>query len=111
MWFQVDPDRVHVRINTKVGRAKDFHMQANSDIAIQIIDQEDFYHWVTIYGTVVDRIEEGDPNRGELATESIDGLAQLYLGEAPYPLRSDDSERRVLYKIAPSQIVTFGGQD
>ena len=52
MWFQADPDRIHVRINTKVGRAKDKHMQASPNVSIQIIDHENFYHWITIYGRI-----------------------------------------------------------
>lgn len=108
MWFQADHDRIHVCINTKIGRAKDKHMQANPNVSIQVIDNTNFYHWITIYGTIVERIEETDLKRGHLATQSIDELAQLYLGESPYPLRSDAKEQRALYRILPSQIVTFG---
>jgi len=77
------------------------------DVTIQITNPENPYHWVTIYGKVDEIIEESDPQNGHLATEGIDDLAELYIQQRPYPFRSE-GEERVLFKIAPTQIVTFG---
>jgi hypothetical protein len=57
---------------------------------------------------VVRIIEEDDEADGHLATENIDDLADVYLGKRPYPLRDPRGEVRVLYKVEPTRIVTFG---
>ncbi len=108
MWFQAHRDNEHFEINTVVGRVKDRQMQANPDVSIQIINPRNAYHHVTIYGVVADRIPEFDPERGHLATESIDAAAELYVKQRPYPFRVE-GEERVLYLIRPTKIVTFGG--
>jgi hypothetical protein len=59
------------------------------------MNPENPYHWLTVYGRVVEVVDEYDPERGHLATESIDDLAEKYLGQRPYPFR-DEGEIRVL---------------
>ncbi|MFQ5426151.1 MAG: TIGR03618 family F420-dependent PPOX class oxidoreductase [Gaiellales bacterium] len=108
MWFRASLDRRHVEINTVTGRVKDRHMRRHPHVSVQIIDPKNPYHWLTIYGDIVDVIPEGDPERGAAPTESIDTLAELYVNQRPYPFRSGDEER-VLHVVAPTQIVTFGG--
>jgi hypothetical protein len=71
------------------------------------VNPENPYHWVTIYGEVDEVVEESDPERGHLATESIDSLAELYVDQRPYPFRVE-GEMRVLAYVRPEQIVTFG---
>lgn len=107
MWFRANADGRHVEINTTKGRAKERHMRRSPNVTIQITNPQNPYHWVTIYGRVVDAIEESDPQRGHLATEGIDDLSELYLGQRPYAMRSP-GEERVLFLIAPTQITTFG---
>jgi PPOX class probable F420-dependent enzyme len=107
MWFEASPDGRHVHINTAKGRAKDRQMRATPRISVQAINPANPYHWITIYGTVTETIEESDPAQGHLATESINRLAKTYLGADEYPLRSGD-EQRVLFKVRPDKIVTFG---
>ncbi len=107
MWFRASPDGEHVEINTGKGRAKDRHMRRDGRVTIQITNPENPYHWVTIYGKVDEIIEESNPDRGHLATESIDALSQSYINQSPYPFRSPDEER-VLFLISPTQVVTFG---
>ncbi len=63
---------------------------------------------MTINGTVDEIIDEDDPETGHLATESIDALAEKYMGERPYPLRNPKGEVRVLFKLRPTKILTFG---
>ncbi len=64
------------------------------------------YHFMTIDGVVEEIIEEDDPENGHFATENVD--AQKYLGTSPYPLRNPKGEVRVLYKVRPTKILTFG---
>ena len=46
------------------------------------------YHWVTVYRQVDEIVDESDPERGHLATESIDELARLYVDQyLPLPHR------------------------
>ena len=73
-----------------------------------LLNPQNPYHWLTVYGRVVEVIEENDPERGHLATENIDDLAAKYLGERPYPLRDPAGEIRVRYAVEPRRVVTFG---
>jgi PPOX class probable F420-dependent enzyme len=107
MWFRVAPDGEHIEINTVKGRAKDRHMRREGRITLQVTNPENPYHWVTIYGTVAEVIEETDSERGHLATESIDTLAETYIGQRPYPMRAP-GEMRALFMISPTQVTTFG---
>ena len=107
MWFRAAPDGRHVELNTVRGRVKYHHIRRHPEVSVQIIDPTNPYRWLTIYGRSVDEIDEDDPERGRLATESIDALAQLYVNQSPYPFRID-GEVRTLFLVAPTQIVTFG---
>ncbi len=107
MWFEASPDRSHVHINTVMGRAKDRQMRATGHAAINAINPENPYHWVTLYCDVDHVIDETDPDHGHLATESIDRLAKLYLDADVYPMRAD-GEQRSLFVLRPTKIVTFG---
>ncbi len=105
MWWGTDG--THVQLNTKKGRLKWKNLTDRGEVSIQAIDPEDPYHWITVYGTVVDVIDEEDPERGHLATESIDDFGELYVGQRPYPFR-EVGEVRVLFLIRADKIVTFG---
>jgi PPOX class probable F420-dependent enzyme len=107
MWFRAAPDGRHVEINTVRGRAKYHHLKRHPEASVQIIHPANPYRWLTIYGRVEELVEEDDPAHGHLVTESIDALAQLYLGQSPYPFRAE-GEVRSLFLLAPAQIVTFG---
>jgi PPOX class probable F420-dependent enzyme len=101
-------DGTYLYLNSVRGRLKDRNIRARPDVTVMLMNPENPYHWMTIYGVVEQIIEEDDPQQGHLATESIDGLASKYLGTSPYPLRDPQGEVRVLYKVRPVQIVTFG---
>ena len=65
---------------------------------------------MSIQGVVDDVIDEDDPVRGSVATDSINELSQKYLGESTYPLRDPDgTEVRSLYRIRPIRVVVFAG--
>lgn len=107
MWFRASADRKHLEINTVVGRVKDRQMRRHPSVSVQILNGANPYHWMNIYGEIVEIIEERDSGRGNLATESIDALAELYIGKTPYPFRAK-GEQRVIHLVEPTQIVTFG---
>lgn len=112
--FQVTPvwvghDGEHLELNTARGRLKDRNLRSNGRIAILFVNPDNAFHWMSIDGRVVDVIDEDDPERGHLATQSIDDLADTYLGIRPYPNRDPSgAEVRVLFKVEPTRILTFG---
>lgn len=105
-WLAHDGELLY--LNSVRGRLKDRNMRARPSVTIMLVSPQNPYHWITIYGEVAAIIDEDDPAQGHLATESIDALAQLYLGTSPYPLRDPAGEVRVRYTIRPTRILTFG---
>jgi PPOX class probable F420-dependent enzyme len=106
-----DHDGTHINLNSAKGRVKDKNMRERPEVALLLLNPEDPYHWMSINGRIVDVIDEDDPERGHLATQNIDDLADLYVDRRPYPFRDPDGEVRVLYKIEPTRILTFGPTD
>ena len=105
----VNHDGTYVNLNSVRDRLKDRNMRARPEVSIMFMNPENPYHWMTIYGTIEQVIDEDDPENGHLATESIDDLAELYLNQRPYPFRDPKKgETRVLYKVRPTRIQTFG---
>jgi len=98
----------YVFLNSVLGRLKDRNLRVRPDVTIMLVNPQNPYHWMTIYGQVAEIIEETDPKRGHEATESIDRLAKKYLNTTPYPMRAEGGEVRVLYKVRPLRIQTFG---
>jgi len=87
---------------------KDRNMRARPDVAILCVNPENPYHWVTINGRVVETIEETDSVKGRQATENVNEMARRYINTTPYPLRDPRGEVRVLFKIEPTYVMTFG---
>lgn len=106
VWVSTDGE--HINLNSKKGRLKDRNLRDRSRLSLLLVNPQNAYHWIEIKGEVVDVIDEDDPDRGHLATESIDDLAEKYMGQRPYPLRDPSGETRTLYKVRPVQILTFG---
>lgn len=102
-----DRDDTHVYINSAKGRLKDRNLRARPDVSLTAINPDSPYHWLTVEGTVVEIIDEEDPERGPEVTAHIDDLAEAYVNKRPYPTRQP-GEVRVKYKIKPTRIVTFG---
>ena len=101
-------DGRHILVNTKKGRLKDRNMRARPDVAILLVNPENPYHWVTINGRVVETIEETDPAKGRQATDNVNEMARRYINTTPYPLRDPRGEVRVLFKVQPTYVMTFG---
>lgn len=105
----VNHDGEYINLNSMRGRLKDRNIRARPHVSILFINDDNPYHWINVEGEVVKIVDEDDGESGELATQNIDDLAELYLGQRPYPLRDDSvNEVRVLYKVQPKRIVTFG---
>jgi len=95
-----DTDGSHILINTAKGRAKERNMTQNGRVAVSCVDLGNPYAFVEIQGKVVDTVD------GQAADDSIDDLAEKYLGQRPYPFRKPDEER-VLFKVEPTAVVVW----
>ena len=104
----VGNDGTHLELNSARGRLKDRNLRANGKVTLLFMNPKNPYHWMSINGKVVEIIDEDDKARGHLATKSIDALAVRYVNRTPYPVRDPKGEVRVLYKVEPTQILTFG---
>lgn len=104
----VSNDGTRLELNSVRGRLKDRNLRSNGKVSLLLMNPKNAYHWMSIDGKVVEIIDEDDKARGHLATESIDFLAKKYLNQTPYPLRDPKGEIRVLYKVEPLHILTFG---
>ena len=102
--IQVNPvwcsyDGEHILINSALGRVKDRNMRRNPKVTVFAGDPSNPYRWLEVRGEVVDITQEG-------ADAHIDDLAELYLGQRPYPFRVE-GEVRVIYKIAAQRVLPF----
>jgi PPOX class probable F420-dependent enzyme len=104
----VGNDGTHLELNSVRGRLKDRNLRNNGCVTLLFMNPANPYHWMSINGKVVDIVDEDDKARGQLATKSIDSLAKRYVNQTPYPFRDPKGEVRVLYKVEPTQILTFG---
>jgi PPOX class probable F420-dependent enzyme len=105
----VSRDNNEILVNSVRGRQKDRNLRQRHHASLLFVDPDNPYRWMSIQGVVVDVIDEDDPNRGGVVTESINQLSQMYLGESTYPLRDPEgTEVRSLYRIRPIRVVVFG---
>jgi PPOX class probable F420-dependent enzyme len=104
----VEDDGTHLLLNSVRGRLKDRNYRARPDVTVMLVNPQNPYHWITVYGRITRIVDEDNKRNGHLATESIDRLAKKYLNTTPYPLRDPNGEVRVLYTVTIDRIVTFG---
>jgi len=93
----VDYDGQYILINTAKGRRKEMNMHERPQVALDIVDPENPFRFLSIRGRVVEITEEG-------ANEHRDRLDTRYLGITKYP-RRDPQEIRCMCKILPEQII------
>ncbi len=93
----VDYDGQYILINTAKGRRKEMNMRERPQVALDIIDPENPFRFLSIRGRVVEITEEG-------ANEHRDRLDTCYLGIRKYPPR-DPQEIRLICKILPERII------
>jgi PPOX class probable F420-dependent enzyme len=106
VWLNHDGE--FINLNSVRGRLKDRNMRSQRDVCLMVMNPNNPYHWMTVWGQVERIIDEDDPVSGSEATNNIDDLAELYLKQRPYPFRAPAGETRVLYKVRPTRVQTFG---
>jgi PPOX class probable F420-dependent enzyme len=103
--IQVQPvwcsyDGRHILVNTEATRAKYDNLHARRAVTVLAVDPANAYHWIEVRGEVVEETRTG-------ADAHIDELARTYLGVDKYPF-NQPGDVRVLFRIAPRRVVTFG---
>jgi PPOX class probable F420-dependent enzyme len=93
-------DGTHILINTEKSRQKYRNMTRRPQVTVLAINPDNVYHWVEVRGSVAAATEDG-------ADEHIDALARAYLGVDKYPFH-EAGDVRVIFKIAPERVVTYG---
>ena len=105
---QVTTVWVHTRegkilINSALGRVKPRNIEHEPRVALSWHEHDEGgYHSMQIQGYVVETIV------GDQAEADIDSLAEKYIGQTPYPWRSE-GERRVTFLIEPTHAMVMGG--
>lgn len=98
IWFDYDGETI--RVNTAEGRQKDINMRERPYATVLLVDPEDPYFYVELRGRA-ERV------LGDEAEEHVDLLAQRYMGQETFPWR-EPGQVRVMYKIKPTNVVTYG---
>ena len=88
VWIDLDGDQVV--FNTAQGRIKSRNLEADSRVAVSVIDPDDPYNVIAFRGTVANITTDG-------ADEHIDALAKKYLGVDTYPMRRQGEVRIKVY--------------
>jgi PPOX class probable F420-dependent enzyme len=94
----VDADEDDVLVNTAEGRTKDRNLRRDPRTAVSVVQDGDWYRWISITGTVVDRVT------GPEADSHIDRLSRRYDDE---PWRPTAGQVRVLYRIRPDRVIRY----
>ena len=96
----VDYDGRHILVNSAEGRVKPRNIRRDPRVALDVVGQQNPYTMVAVRGRVVEITHEG-------ADAHIDKLAKKYLGQDTYPYRQP-GEQRVIFKIEPERVYTYG---
>lgn len=96
----VDADDEHVLVNTAEGRTKDRNLRGDPRAAVSVVEDGDWYRWLSITGTVVGRVTGAEADR------HIDSLSRRYDAR---PWSAVEGQVRVLYRIRPDRIIRYGG--
>jgi PPOX class probable F420-dependent enzyme len=92
----VDFDGTYILINSVKGRRKVSNMQQRPQVGLDMVDNENPFHWLSVRGHVVEITEAG-------ANDHIDKLAKKYIGQDKYPFHQP-GDVRVLCKIQPERV-------
>lgn len=96
----IDYDGENVLVNSAHGRTKVKNVERDPRATVTVLPAEDQQSGYVMVSGPTELVDEG-------ADEHIDKMAQKYLGESKYPYRGP-SERRVLIKIKPERVDSFG---
>jgi PPOX class probable F420-dependent enzyme len=105
IWTERDGSSIWV--NTNVTRVKYKNMKARPDVTLIWYDPKNPYRFVSITGKAVEFVDESDTERGQWVTSQIDGLAERYIGQTPYPFR-EPGEVRASIRIEPTRVLGNG---
>jgi hypothetical protein len=99
VWFGWDGRRLLV--NTEKHRSKYRNLHERRHATLLVVNPDDVFHWIEIRGRVVAETEENG------ARKQLDDAARRYIGADKYPFHQP-GDVRVLFRIEPEHIVTFG---
>ena len=92
----VDYDGTYILVNTVQGRRKDANMKERPQVAIDIVDPNNPYRFLSVRGKIAEVTEEG-------ADSHIDKLAKRYMGVDKYPWHNPNDKRQI-FKILPEHV-------
>jgi len=93
----VDHDGDFILVNTAMGRVKQKNVTRDPRVSLSIIEQDNPYNRVVIFGRVKEQITAG-------AEAHIDKLAAKYTGAKKF-VKNKPDEVRVIFKIEPQRIL------
>ncbi|MEF8784341.1 MAG: PPOX class F420-dependent oxidoreductase [Haloarculaceae archaeon] len=96
-WVDADDEYEHVLVNTARTRRKERNVRTNPNVGLSILDPDNSYRYLSLWGEVVELTEEG-------AEAHIDALAQQYMDVDRYPNYDDDPGPRVIVRIEPEHV-------
>jgi PPOX class probable F420-dependent enzyme len=96
-WVDADDEYDHVLVNTARTRRKERNVRRNHSVGLSILDPDDPYRYLSLWGAVVELTEEG-------ARAHIDELARQYMDVEQYPSYDSDPGSRVIVRIEPQQV-------
>jgi PPOX class probable F420-dependent enzyme len=105
VWTERDGSSIWV--NTTMGRVKYKNMKARPEVSLIWYDPKKPFRYLSIAGRVVEIVDEGDAERGQWVTDQIDGLAERFVGQRPYPFR-EPGEVRAALRIEPYRVRANG---
>jgi PPOX class probable F420-dependent enzyme len=97
-WVDADATYDHVLINTARTRRKERNVRGNPNVGLSVLDAENPYRYLSLWGEVVELTEEG-------AEDHIDALARQYMDVDTYPSYEDDPGPRVIIRIEPQHVI------
>lgn len=100
-WVDATDDYEHVLVNTARTRRKERNIRQNPAIGMSILDPDDPYRYLSLWGEVVEDTEDG-------AEDHIDALAGQYFDVDSYPNYESDPGPRVILRIEPENVVASG---
>ena len=97
IWF--DYDGKYIRINTAAGRQKDENLRQRPYATVLLVAPDNPYFYLELRGEVAERV------LGPEADAHVGTLVRRYLGKESF---ETPGEVRVMFKIEPKHVVTYG---
>lgn len=104
VWF--DYDGTYVRIPTVRGRRKERNMRERPQVSLLIVDPDNPYRYLELRGEVDEITDQDAFAHLQQVTLAYTGQPNFYGAVAPAEL--EGNEERVICKIRPTHVTTFG---